>query len=168
MAEDRKLEPDRQLLAGFAGFPGFANIKLPESQAYHVISNTFDTFTFRLKLEGERPKGYPADLIVRLELSEGRLAQVAALQHLGHRQLPDVVPETLDTGVVKDATERRLEYSISPYVEGAFTLEDIWDSIPIDNQQALVDSITDVIGKLHDLDLGSGDVREQVLNSTRP
>ena len=158
MSEPKDLVPDQQILAAITG------ISPPKGQTYDIISNTFDTCTFRLKLEGERPKGYPADLIVRLEASENRLAQVATLQRLGHLQLPDVVPETLNVGIVKDASGRQLEYSISSYVEGTSTLEDIWDTISRDDQQYLIDSVIGAITKLHGLNLQSEDVRQRLLH----
>jgi serine/threonine protein kinase len=157
MATKAELVPDQQIIAAITG------LSLPESQVYHIVSNTFTTCTFRLKLEKECPKGYPADLMVRLEDSKGRLAQVAAFQRLGRLQLPDVVLEILHVDVINDAGGRELEYAVSPYVEGTSTLEDIWDSIPLDNQQDIMDSIVDAIGKLHSLDMGSEDVRRQLL-----
>ena len=154
MAHNEGLLPDQQILSGI--FPNVPNI--PED-AYNVISNTFDTCTFRIRLESEPQPGFPNDLLIRVEAAGSRLAAVAAFQRLGHHQLADVVPATLGVGTTTNLNGRELEYSVMPYFDGTTTLEDVWNNLESDNQRALIDSIGQAVEKLQKLDPRCDDVR---------
>lgn len=158
MAHDVGLLPDQQILSGI--FPNMPNIT---EDAYNVISNTFDTCTFRIRLETEPRPGCPKDLLIRIEASGSRLAAVAAFQRLGHHQLANVVPATLDVGTTIDSNKRELQYSVTPYFDGSTTLETVWRNLESDNQRALIDSVVQAVQDLQKLDPRCDDVRRIML-----
>ena len=150
------LLPDQQILSGI-----FPNIPITED-AYKVISNTFDTCTFRIRFETEPRPGFPNDLLIRVEASGSRLAAVAAFQRLGHHQLADVVPTTLGVGTTANSKGRELEYSVTPYFDGTTTLDDVWNDLGSDNQRALMKSVVQAVEKLQKLDPQCDDVRRVI------
>lgn len=154
--EQRDLVPDEKILSTI--FSG-ADATLASC---NIFSNTFDTCTFSVHLDVAPLSNYAKDTLVRLEISAGRLASVAALQQLAHAQLPDLVPLVLDVGNTTTADGTPVEYSVMAYCMGTITLEDIWDTISPTNQLELVDSVVRAVEKLQRLDPNSGDVRSRL------
>ncbi|KAK3324799.1 hypothetical protein B0T19DRAFT_429466 [Cercophora scortea] len=152
--EQRDLVPDEKILSAI--FPGATDIKL--TSCCNIISNTFDTCTFSIHLEIAPLSGYPKDLLVRLETSGSRLATVAALQRLGHAQLPNLIPSVLDVGTTTTADGTPVEYSVTAYCTGTITLEDVWDTLGQPHQLESVDSVVHAMEKLQKLDRNSEDV----------
>ncbi|KAK3996573.1 hypothetical protein QBC44DRAFT_231638 [Cladorrhinum sp. PSN332] len=155
MADDRKITPDPKILVGiFPAVPG-----IPK-HSYNIISNTFHTCTFRLYLDSEPKPGFPVDLLIRLEGAGSRLPAVAELQRLAQKQLPELVPATLEVGTVVDEGGRSLDYSITPFLTGATVLEDVWNSLSKANQQTLMDSIVVAIQRLQNFPATAAVVQE--------
>lgn len=154
MAPNDKLVPDQQILSSI--FPDVINIT---ENAYDVISNTFETCTFRIRFKTEPQPGFPKSLLIRLEKSGSHLAAVTMFQRLGHLQLPDIVPLTLAVGTITNSSGRELEYSIVPYLDGTCILEDVWNNLKPENQQDLMDAIVYAVEKLQNLDLRCDDAR---------
>ena len=108
LSKQQLLVPDEKLLSNI--FPGAVDIKPMDCR---VISNTFDTCTFRIQLAAP-PPGYPVkDFVVRLETSGDRLAASLPLQRLAHSQLPDLVPALLSVGDAVTGNGMHLEYSVT-------------------------------------------------------
>ena len=145
------LIPDQDILSSI-----FPDIKGIEVERCNVISNTFDTCTFSIKLDAEPRPGYPKHLLIRLEASGGRLAFVAALQQTASSQLPRLVPSTLDVGNAMAKNGKQLEYSVTTFFDGTTTLDQVWNVLDFENQQQLVDSVVDAIEKLQSLPAGDG------------
>ncbi|KAK3290783.1 uncharacterized protein B0H64DRAFT_368251 [Chaetomium fimeti] len=152
MADDKDILPDQRILSEI--FPDVPNIT---TDLCTVISNTFDTCTFRLQLPTEPRPGFPADLLIRLETSGSHLSAVAKLQHLAHLQIPHLVPATLAVGSATDATGREVDYSITPFLVGTTVLEEVWPGLDPHNQRSLVESIVVAMEQLQKAPLGSPD-----------
>ncbi|KAK6829397.1 hypothetical protein PG995_004660 [Apiospora arundinis] len=133
----RKLVPDENILSGI--FPGKTDLQLASC---HIISNTFDTCTFRIK-----------DYLVRLATSS--LAGTAILQNMAYKQLPGLVPPVLDIGstMSADADAREVGYFVTTYCLGASSLEAIWDTLDQEQQVELIDAVAHAIQKIQLLDL---------------
>lgn len=145
-ADGKWLVPDEHVLSGI--FPTIPDIseKCPE-----VICNSVDVCTFRLTFDVEPRPGLPTDLIIRLETAKDKLKAVARMQGLARRQAPNIVLETLEVGTVDDSQGRQLGYSITPFLAGTVTLEDIWNDMEESNQRALMDSVVDAMRKFQKL-----------------
>ncbi|KAH6847419.1 hypothetical protein B0I37DRAFT_430962 [Chaetomium sp. MPI-CAGE-AT-0009] len=153
MANNKMLLPDQQILSAI--FPDVPNIT---ADLCTVISNTFETCTFRVQLATEPRPGFPADLVIRLQTAGSHLAAIAKLQHLAHLQLPHLVPETLDVGSATDATGREVDYSVTPFLDGTTVLEEIWAGLDPRNQRSLVESIVVAMEQLQKVSAQNPDV----------
>lgn len=147
MAGNQDLLPNKDILCGI-----FPDLPDPNIDTCTVIASTPDTCTFRLRLAAAPGPGYPTDLVVRLQKAGSGILAVTDLQRLAHLQLPDVVPETLAVGSVSNSTGEELGYSVSPFVDGTVTLEDVWYDLGLDNLRYLMDAIVDSIKRVQQLD----------------
>jgi hypothetical protein len=109
MADGKELLPDQQILSDI--FPDVPDIA---DELYTVISNNFDTCTFRLLLATEPRPGFPADLLVRLGTSGSHLAAIAELQHFGASLDPPSRARNAERGV-----RHRLEWQIGGILDHA-------------------------------------------------
>jgi hypothetical protein len=150
MALNRLLEPDEVILVGI--FPDMVDSK---STSYQVISNTFDTCTFRLQFHISPPTGYPREIIVRMEISKGRLDAVMALQWLAYFQLPTLIPRVLGIGRMDTGDGRLIEYCITAYCSETVPVATVWDSLDKDHRLYLMDSVVGAVRKLQNLDLNT-------------
>lgn len=142
---EQRLVPDEGILSDI--FPGVIGLK-------PTIYDTSGTCVFRIQLpeNGCLPE-YPRDLVVRLDTSIGRLHTAAALQHLGHSQLGELVPPVLHTGTTTTGS-KPVDYLVTAYLPGTI-LEDVWDTLDQSHQIELVDSAVRIVEKLQKLDLSS-------------
>lgn len=143
MASEKDLVPDQKILSGI-----FPDRKDLDPDSCNVISNNFGTCTFTIRLEVP-PAGYPEHLLVRLEKTASFwLPAAAALQQLGHTQLPDIVLPTLGMGVTASEDGCQLGYTVMAYLEGIATLEEVWDDLDDVDQLRLADSVAAAVEKL--------------------
>ncbi|KAI1777021.1 hypothetical protein F4818DRAFT_408857, partial [Hypoxylon cercidicola] len=149
------LSPDQRVLSDI--FPDVPDIA---EDLCTIITNTFDTCTFRLLLPTEPRPGFSTDLLIRLETAGSRLVAVAGLQHLAHLHTPDLVPATLGVGSTTDAHGRQLEYSITLFLDGTTVLENVWGGLKQSNQRSLMESVLGAIGKLQKLPVHRPDARQ--------
>jgi hypothetical protein len=143
MTDNMKLLPDQRILSEI--FPDVANIT---TDLWTVISNTFETCTFRLLLATEPRPGFPRDLIIRLETSGSHLPAIAELQRLAHGQIPHLVPATLAVGSATSATGRQVDYSITTFLTSTAVLEEVWEELDHENQRSLMKAIVAALGEL--------------------
>jgi hypothetical protein len=157
MADDKCLVPDRRIIAGI--FPDVTDIT---EDAYNIISNTWETCTFRLRLPSEPRPGLPKDLLIRVVSSGTSLAAVAAFQQLGRLQLGHLVPPTLQVGTATNSKGEALEYSVVPYLNGVTSLDVVWNDLTQDNQKTLMNSVVHEIEKLQTFDPQCDDVQRNL------
>ncbi|CAG9946356.1 unnamed protein product [Clonostachys rosea f. rosea IK726] len=119
------------------------------------MSKTFDTCTSSIRDDPTLHPGYPPDVIIRLETSRARLAAVAALQHLAHAQLSDLVPRVLHVGSATTTDARQVEYTVSTYCTGKVPLEGVWNMLDKTHQLELVDSVVHAMEKLQTLSINN-------------
>ncbi|KAF2970777.1 hypothetical protein GQX73_g2763 [Xylaria multiplex] len=171
MDENKMLMPDERVLSGiFTDMPNVTKAPL------NVISNSFDVCTFRLQLdlELEPPSGFPTDLLIRLEKTKGNIEAVSRLQNLARRQAPKLTPALVKVGTTRNAEGAQLSYSITPFLSGTITLDDVWNDLREDNQEALMDGILDAIRRLQELRVQDDDIlqalqqRINVDNNSKP
>jgi hypothetical protein len=156
--ERQYLVPEERIL-----FKIFAPTVELNSFSCHIISNTFDTCTFRVQHDVPPLPGCSTDFIVRLETSQGRLAAVTALQRLGRTQLGDLIPNVLHVGNAITMDGRQVEYSVSEYCTGTVPLEDVWNTLDKTNQLDLVDFVAQRMQKLQKLNIS--DIRQYLPES---
>lgn len=95
----------------------------------------------------------PLDLLVLMETSTNKSAAVKALEDVARMHIPTLVPKSY--GIGKGTTEDGLdvEFSISEFVVGAESLEDIWPSLNPAQKEALMDKVVTAIKKLQHTDI---------------
>ncbi|KAJ6190532.1 hypothetical protein N7519_000553 [Penicillium mononematosum] len=145
---EKLLVPDENILSEI--LPDVIDLK---STSYSIISNTFNTCTFRIQLETAPLLDYPKDLIVRLEKSGRSLAALATFQRLASSHLNDLIPSVLQVRTTTTAATE-VDYFVTPYFTGTITLEDVWDTLDETNQLELVNNVILAVDKLQKLDLG--------------
>jgi hypothetical protein len=57
----------------------------------------------------------------------------------------------MGTGINSNGKE--FEYSVTPYLDGTITLEDVWNNLESNNQRDLINSVVQAVEKLQKLDL---------------
>jgi hypothetical protein len=155
MVDSRDLLPDQRILSDI--FPDVPNIT---TDLCTVISNTFETCTFRLLLTTKPRPGFPRDLIIRLQTSGSHLATVVELQHLARLQIPHLVPATLAVGSATNANGRQVDYSITPFLVGTTVLDEVWVGLDQRNQQSLMEDIVVAMGELQKVSIQNREVHQ--------
>ncbi|KAJ8123482.1 hypothetical protein ONZ43_g581 [Nemania bipapillata] len=153
--ENKLLILDEQVLSAI--FPDIPNVtKAP----LNIISNSFDVCTFRLQLDPELkpPSGFPTDLLIRIEKAERNPEAVSRLQNLAHRKTPTLTPAVLKVGTTGNAEGWQLSYSVTAFLSGTVALEDVWNDLREDNQEALMDGVVDAIKQLQELRVRDDDI----------
>lgn len=155
MPDDRDLLPDQRILSEI--FPDVPDIT---TDLCTVLSNTFDTCTFRLKLATEPRPGFSADLIIRLETSGSHLPAVVKLQRLAQLQIPHLVPATLAVGSVTNGRGRQVDYCVTPFIAGTTVLEEVWMGLDGSNQRSLMEALVAAMGQFNKVSIQNPEVQQ--------
>ncbi|TGJ87631.1 hypothetical protein E0Z10_g1125 [Xylaria hypoxylon] len=110
-----------------------------------------ESMSYRLDPELEPPSRFPTDLLIRLEKAEGNLEAVSHLQHLARRRTLKVILELVKVGTTRNAEGTQLSYSITPFLSGTITLEEVWNDLREVNQEALMDCVLDAVRRFQGL-----------------
>ncbi|KAJ9657262.1 hypothetical protein H2201_008243 [Coniosporium apollinis] len=143
--EERDLTPSDDILQNMFGEHKPAKLE--------ILAQTFQSCTFSVHTSETSSSYHLKDLLVRLELSSGRLQAVAELQRLAYLHIPELVPKTFDLGTVTTADGRQLDYSVTQFVAGTTVLESVWQDLDDDQQAALMNSVVDAVTKIQRLKL---------------
>ncbi|KAF3002650.1 hypothetical protein E8E13_009380 [Curvularia kusanoi] len=108
-----------------------------------ILTQTFDTCTFRAQFDVQPSEGWPLDLIVHMEMfdDEPVLEVVTAIGKAANHQFPGLVPETYICDKALTADGRDVEYTVSRYLTGTVTLETVWPTLKAQQKESLVDAV---------------------------
>ncbi|KAK6516226.1 hypothetical protein TWF506_006135 [Arthrobotrys conoides] len=130
-----------------------------QPECLNILAQTFDTCTFGAHFATVSKYGVQ-DLLVRLELTKGRLEQVAAMQRLAFFGIPRFVPRVFEVGSLTTYSGQEVEFSITEYITGTVTLESVWQDLEDRQQAALMDSVVGAMKKLQALRLDNKAVKK--------
>lgn len=157
---DRDVTPDDSLLKQI-----FTPIQ-PETIS--IFLQNWDKCVFKAQF----PKGLGdrhSASVVRLEAeNEGpkSFTTIAAMQQIAATIIPELVPQTLQVGKVKNAQGRMFHFSVIELVEGDL-LEDVWQQMSAEEQSSVVAELVEALEKLHSVRLGDKWVKEILGNTYR-
>jgi len=157
---DRDVTPDDSLLKQI-----FTPIQ-PETIS--IFLQNWDKCVFKAQF----PKGLGdrhSACVVRLEAeNEGpkSFTTIAAMQQIAATIIPELVPQTLQVGKVKNAQGRMFHFSVIELVEGDL-LEDVWQQMSAEEQSSVVAELVEALEKLHSVRLGDKWVKEILGNTYR-
>lgn len=141
----QELLPDNAILSAI--FPHAKPVSVT------VLTNTFDTCTFRAQFETPACEDWPMDLIVHMEVSDDVpvLEVVTAIGKAANHQFPGLVPETYKCGKAMSADGRDMEYSVTKFLTGTVTLESVWPSLEPEQKEHLIDAVVTAVKQVHEM-----------------
>lgn len=135
-----------------------------------IILQTWDKCIFRADFQQSPSLNRKLPVIVRLECDSenmrARFASTAALQKLAALAIPDLVPQTFQLGRAASADGRIFCLSVTAFVEGS-TLEEIWEHLNVQNQEAIVTDLVAALRKLQAIGLHHPVPRQALVTTFR-
>ncbi|KAK0110877.1 hypothetical protein ONS96_002464 [Cadophora gregata f. sp. sojae] len=135
-----------------------------------ILLQNLEKCIFRAEFPNSLPNHHhAARVVVRLEAENENLktfTTIAAIQRLAASIIPNLVPQTLQVGKVKNAQGRIFNFSVIEFVEGEL-LDDVWWQMSAEEQRCVVIELVEALEKLHNARLSDTKVQEILGKSLR-
>ncbi|KAL3469579.1 hypothetical protein BJX99DRAFT_241025 [Aspergillus californicus] len=93
------------------------------------------------------------EVIVRLEPAGSYISIVSAIQKLAALVIPDYVPAVHQIGTASTENGKKLDYSVTTFIDNAVTLESVWGDLTDDQQSHVAEQVAFAIKKIHSINL---------------